>query len=63
MRRALVLRDERARHPFLATLPPHVRAGARPQPETRQWALTAQDVRDFAATWCAGFIAVSTFIA
>ena len=27
MRRSLVLGDEHARHPFLQTLPPHVRAG------------------------------------
>jgi hypothetical protein len=63
MRRALVLRDDGARHPFLASLPPHVRAGAKPQPEARKWALTAQDARDVAATYCAGFMAVSLFIA
>ena len=63
MRRALVLGDESARHPFLASLPPHVRAGAKPQPEVRKWALTAQDAREFATTYCAGFVAVSLFIA
>jgi hypothetical protein len=63
MRRALVLADEGARHPFLATLPPHVRAGAKRQPEARKWALTASDARQFAHTYCAGFAAVSLFIA
>jgi hypothetical protein len=28
MRRSLVLGDETARHPFLQTLPPHVRSGS-----------------------------------
>ena len=63
MRRALVLGDETARHPFLASLPPHVRAGARPQPAARQWALNPQDLRDAAATYCAGFVAVSLYFA
>jgi hypothetical protein len=30
MRRSLVLGDETARHPFLQSLPPHVRTGTRP---------------------------------
>jgi hypothetical protein len=30
MRRSLVLGDETARHPFLQSLPPHVRSGAQP---------------------------------
>lgn len=30
MRRSLVLGDETARHPFLQSLPPHVRSGGRP---------------------------------
>lgn len=30
MRRSLVLGDETAHHPFLQSLPPHVRSGSRP---------------------------------
>ncbi|MDE1914880.1 MAG: hypothetical protein KGJ57_00160 [Sphingomonadales bacterium] len=30
MRRSLVLGDETARHPFLKSLPPHVRGGGQP---------------------------------
>ncbi len=30
MRRSLVLGDETARHPFLQSLPPHVRTGGQP---------------------------------
>jgi hypothetical protein len=30
MRRSLVLGDETARHPFLQSLPPHVRGGGQP---------------------------------
>lgn len=64
MRRALVLTDERRRHPFLASLPPHVRkpigdevAGA------PAWKLMAGDWQQVGATYIAGFVAVSTFIA
>ena len=63
MRRALVIRDEGARHPFLASLPPHVRAGAKPQPEGRKWAVSTGDVRDFFAAYSACFLAVSLYIA
>lgn len=43
MRRSLVLGDETARHPFLQSLPPHVRGGRAPIPcragpkEPRDW--------------------------
>ena len=63
MRRHLVLTDETARHPFLASLPPHVRSGAEPAPPPRRWRLTAQDGRDFMLAYTACFLAVSTFIA
>lgn len=62
MRRALVLTDERRRHPFLASLPPHVRRpleGA----EVPSWKLSGSDWQQAGATYVAGFVAVSTFIA
>jgi hypothetical protein len=63
MRRTLVLTDETARHPFLASLPPHIRLGAeaRAIPRQRGWGM--QDLRDFLMAYCACFVAVSTFIA
>lgn len=63
MRRALVLTDERARHPFLASLPPHVRAGAAPLPSIRRRWFTMQDLREFLMAYCACFMAVSLYIA
>lgn len=65
MRRALVLTDETARHPFLASLPPHVRHAAATQPATRRWSMgaTAQDVRQFLMAYCACFTAALVFVA
>ena len=67
MRRFLVLTDETARHPFLASLPPHVRrldAGT-PPPE-KKWRpvppITAEDIRGFLMAYCACLLAVATFI-
>ncbi len=60
MRRALVLTDESARHPFRASLPPHVRKFA---PLRNNWRMSQRDWRYFAATYCAGFLAVTAFIA
>ncbi len=62
MRRSLVLTDDAARHPFLASLPPHVRRGTRPV-RTRRPGLTLRDLRDFLAAYSACFVAVSLFIA
>lgn len=61
MRRALAHTDESARHPFLASLPPHVRQPARPAPAKARF-FTVQDVKDFLLAYCACFVAVSTFI-
>jgi hypothetical protein len=61
MRRSLVLTDESARHPFLASLPPHVRRGCEPV-RRKRWTLTAQDGRDFLMTYCASFLAASVFL-
>lgn len=63
MRRSLVLTDETARHPFLASLAPHVRGGAGPMPVKRPRPDWVRDLRDFVATYCACFIAVSLYIA
>jgi len=63
MRRALVLTDDAARHPFLASLAPHVRRRKPPAPRGRQWRLNVGDVKDFLLAYCACFMAVSAFIA
>lgn len=70
-RRALVLTTEDARHPFRRSLPPHVCAnlvedevkdgGDRPARSFHQ-ALN-EDWRSLLTTYCAGFVAVVTFIA
>ena len=65
MRRSLVLTDEQARHPFLASLAPHVRRGgqhAAPAlaPAQPRW---LQPLKEFLMAYCACFIAVSLYIA
>jgi hypothetical protein len=61
-RRSLVLTDECARHPFRASLPPHVRTQLHDIPAERLWRLTADDVRGVASTYVAVFAAVLAFI-
>ena len=67
MRRALVLTDESARHPFRASLPPHVLHRANEIERTVPWrlrlSLTRKEMESVAATYAAGFIATLTFIA
>ncbi|HEX4848663.1 MAG TPA: hypothetical protein VFV30_11005 [Novosphingobium sp.] len=63
MRRSLVVTDETARHPFLASLPPHIRRGEEPVRIKRPKWLRAEDVRQFLTAYCACFLAVSLFIA
>lgn len=63
MRRSLVLTDESARHPFLASLPPHVRLGLEPVPARKVWGMTAADLRLFLMAYCACLMAVTVFIA
>jgi hypothetical protein len=63
MRRSLVLTDESARHPFLASLPPHVRQVSEPVPSRMPWRLTAGDLRDFLLAYGACLMAVSLYIA
>ena len=66
MRRHLVLTDESRRHPFLASLPPHVGRIERHVPPNRTWLLLppvgAEDVRLFLMAYCACLLAVATFI-
>lgn len=61
-RRALVLTDESARHPFLASLPPHVRGSWTTERVGTSWRITTQDVKEFMMAYCACFFAVSAFI-
>jgi len=63
MRRYLVLTDEARRHPFLASLPPHIRQ-AEPEaaPQWRPFAIGAEDVRQFLLAYCACLLAVATYI-
>jgi hypothetical protein len=63
MRRTLVLTDETARHPFLASLPPHVRSGEEPRTVRSKWQLTRADIRGFLATYLASVFAIMIFIA
>ena len=67
MRRYLVLGDETARHPFLASLPPHVRGQSSLEPSPGpDWRaalrITRDDVRGFAASYLACLVAVAAFI-
>jgi acyl-CoA synthetase (AMP-forming)/AMP-acid ligase II len=67
MRRSLVLTDEAARHPFLASLPPHVRRIDEPVPRRRGrgriMGLSMQDLREFLMAYCACLMAAAIFIA
>ncbi|WP_296678772.1 hypothetical protein [Novosphingobium sp.] len=58
MRRTLVLTDEAARHPFRASLPPHVRQGVVPVSSNR-WRLG--DLKDVAAMYSASFVAAAVY--
>ncbi|WP_454599013.1 hypothetical protein [Qipengyuania sp. SM2507] len=62
MRRSLVLTDETARHPFRASLPPHVRQIEESDPRPQSWRLTASDVRGVATTYFATFAATLAFL-
>lgn len=61
MRRALVLTDESARHPFRRGLPAHVRETKAPA-ATFAWRLTAGDVRGVASVYFTTFAAALAFI-
>ena len=64
MRRALVLTDEAARHPFRASLPPSWRRRSeveRTVPWRELLKFEADDLKHVAATYTAGFIATAAF--
>ena len=69
MRRSLVLTTESARHPFRATLPPHVLDRANEIEPMAPWrkrislGLSRQELESVAATYAAGFLATMVFIA
>ena len=65
MRRHLVLTDETARHPFRASLPAQWREQRDELAEPRvPWRdLLLDDVRGFAQTYLAYFLAITVFIA
>ena len=67
MRRHLVLGDETARHPFLASLPPHVRGqSSLASPPRSDWRsalrITREDVRGFATSYIACLVAAAAFL-
>lgn len=62
MRRSLVLTDESARHPFRASLPPHV-CNRSPAVATRpSWVITRDDVQGFVGAYFASLAAIAVFI-
>ena len=61
-RRSLVLTDESARHPFRASLPPHVKRDLHDIPAESLWRLTMEDARGFASVYVAATAAVLAFI-
>jgi len=63
MRRALVLTDDSAGHPFLASLPPHIRQGVAPVKARPTWKISRTDVRSFFGAYFACFVGALIFIA
>tara|TARA_A100001391_G_scaffold173888_2_gene136109 strand:- start:26430 stop:26633 length:204 start_codon:yes stop_codon:yes gene_type:complete len=67
MRRALVLTSESARHPFRASLPPHVFAEMGEIEPRVPWylrlGLSRADIESAATTYCSGFVAAFVFFA
>jgi hypothetical protein len=63
MRRSLVLVDEIARHPFLQSLPPHVRQGREPRRARKPAEGLLRDLRFFLMAYCACFLSASLYFA
>ena len=61
-RRALVLTDEMARHPFRKGLPPYIRRDLLDIPAEALWRLTMEDARGFASVYVAATAAILAFI-
>jgi len=63
-RRALVLIDEAARHPFRRSLPPHIRKQVVEVVPRHGWLRRGLERwKGFLAAYCAAFVVVSIFIA
>jgi hypothetical protein len=63
-RRALVLTNEGARHPFRRSLPPHVCGKLISMPRKRSMREAFfEEWQSVFATYCAAFVAVSLFVA
>jgi hypothetical protein len=62
MRRSLVLTDETARHPFRASLPPHVCHAKVPLATRPSWVISRDDVQGFVGAYFACLAAVAVFI-
>ena len=62
MRRSLVLTDESARHPFRASLPPHVCGDNAAVPVRLSWVITRDDVQGFVGAYFASLAAIAVFI-
>jgi hypothetical protein len=63
MRRSLVLTDESARHPFRASLPPHVCSDHAVIATRPSWVITRDDVQGFVGAYFASLAAFAVFIA
>jgi hypothetical protein len=63
MRRSLVLADEAARHPFLRSLPPHVRQVDEPLAPRKPRGAWLKDLRFFLMAYCACFLSASVYFA
>ena len=61
-RRALVLTDEAARHPFRRSLPAHIRASASVAAEPPAGLLSWRTLREFLTVYSACFVAVTVFV-
>jgi len=62
MRRSLVLTDESARHPFRATLPPHICRGGMAPASRPSWVISRDDIHGFVGAYFACLAAVAVFI-
>ena len=61
-RRSLALTNESARHPFRASLPPHVTSELYEIPAESLWRLTMEDARGFASVYVAATAGILAFI-
>ena len=62
MRRSLVVSDESVRHPFRASLPPHLRRQLVTLRCSGRWSVAVQDAKEFLMAYCACFLAISLYI-